>query len=94
MTDDNSHILSYGTLFLVLVILLMLTAFTIFVSRIDLGALNIGVAILVASVKAAFVLLFFMHLKFESMLIKGSFLATVGFLAILISFMFWDIGFR
>lgn len=94
MEQEKTHILSYGTLFSILLILLALTGFTVFISRIDLGALNIWVALIVASVKASFVLLYFMHLKYEGMLIKSSFLATVGFLAVLIGFLFWDIAFR
>lgn len=94
MKDGNVHIQSYGRLLGVLAILLFLTLFTILVSRIDLGGANIWVAIIVASVKSSFVLLFFMHLKYESMLIKASFLSTIGFLAILIGFMFWDVAFR
>ncbi|MBF0234040.1 MAG: cytochrome C oxidase subunit IV family protein [Desulfamplus sp.] len=88
------HIQSYGKLFGVLAILLAMTAFTIFIARIDMGGANIWVAIIVASVKSSFVLLFFMHLKYESMLVKASFLSTIGFLAILIGFMFWDVAFR
>ncbi|SMC59867.1 cytochrome c oxidase subunit 4 [Desulfocicer vacuolatum DSM 3385] len=92
--ESESHMQSYGKLFSILLILLALTGFTVFISRVDLGSANIWVAILVASIKASFVLLYFMHLKYESFLIKSSFLATIGFLAILIGFMFWDIAFR
>ena len=91
---DTHHIQSYGKLFFILLVLLALTGFTVFISRVDLGRANIWVALVVASVKASFVLLYFMHLKYENILIKSSFLTTIGFLAILISFMFWDIGFR
>lgn len=94
MKENDIHVQSYGRLLAVLAILLFMTAFTIFISRIDLGGANIWVAILVASVKSSFVLLFFMHLKYESTLIKGSFLATIGFLTILIGFMLWDVAFR
>jgi cytochrome c oxidase subunit 4 len=92
--ETNEHILSYTKLFAVLCILLCFTALTIFISRIDLDALNIWIAILIASVKASFVLLFFMHLKYESRLMKTAFVGTVLCLAILIGFIFWDISFR
>jgi len=94
MKKSDTHIQSYGKLLGVLAILLVLTAFTIAISRIDMGGANIWVALIVASVKSSFVLLFFMHLKYESILIKASFLSTVGFLSILIGFMFWDVAFR
>ncbi len=94
MKETDTHIQSYGKLLSILFILLTLTGFTVFISRVDLGSANIWVALVVASVKAGFVLLYFMHLKYESILIKSSFLTTIGFLGILIGFMFWDIAFR
>ncbi|MBW1897838.1 MAG: cytochrome C oxidase subunit IV family protein [Deltaproteobacteria bacterium] len=93
-SQEYGHIISYGKLFSVLCALLVLTAITITASRIDLGALNIWIAILIASFKATFVLLFFMHLKYESGLLKIAFIGTIGCLAVLIGFIFWDISFR
>ncbi len=92
--EHEIHIQSYGQLFKILLILLFLTVVTVLVSRLDLGVLNIWVALFIVATKATFVLLYFMHLKYESILIKSSFLATISFLAILIGFMFWDIAFR
>jgi cytochrome c oxidase subunit 4 len=93
-SQEYGHIINYSKLFAVLCALLVLTAITITVSRIHLGALNIWIAILIASVKAAFVLLFFMHLKYESRMLKIAFIGTIGCLAVLIGFIFWDISFR
>jgi cytochrome c oxidase subunit 4 len=92
--NDEAHILSYQALAAVLAALLVLTAVTVTVSRFDLGALNIWVAILVAACKSSFVLLFFMHLWYESRLIKMTFVLTVVILALLIGFIFWDVSFR
>lgn len=92
--SHNGHILGYPKLLAVLVTLFGLTAATIGISRIDLGILNIWIALLVASTKATFVLLFFMHLKFESRLLKVTFIGTVGCLTLFIGFIFWDIAFR
>ncbi len=47
------------------VALLILTVFTVLISRVDLGILNTPVAILVASIKATFVGAFFMGLRWE-----------------------------
>ena len=41
--------------------LMVLTAVTVWVSRIDLGAMNVPVAMAVAIIKATLVILFFMH---------------------------------
>jgi len=94
--EDNgsAHILSYPKLTAVLCVLFGLTAAPIAISRVDLGILNIWIAIFIASIKGTFVLLFFMHLKYESRLLKMTFVGTVVCLAILIGFIFWDISFR
>ena len=91
---SNGHIISYKTLFGVLMVLFVLTGITVGASYVDLGKLNVWVALAIASTKATFVLMIFMHLKFESRLLVVSFLATIGFLAIMIGFTFWDIAFR
>jgi cytochrome c oxidase subunit 4 len=93
-TDEPIHIMPYKLLFFVLVGLLILTGITVGVSYIDLGKLNVWIALLIASTKATLVILFFMHLKYEDKVIKLSFISTIIFLGIMISFIFWDVGFR
>jgi cytochrome c oxidase subunit 4 len=92
--DSDVHILSYKKLFLVFAALLMLTGATVGISYIDLGRLNVWIALLIASSKASLVTLFFMHLKYESRVITLSFISTIIFLGIMISFTFWDVAFR
>jgi cytochrome c oxidase subunit 4 len=91
---EEEHILSYGFLAQVLGGLVLLTAITVGVSYIDWGFLNVPIALFVASSKATLVLLFFMHVKYEGLVIKVSFISTMLVLAILISFTFWDVAFR
>lgn len=79
---------------LVLAALLVLTAVTVAVSRVDVGALNIFVALAVASVKATLVLLFFMELRDAGRLVVISFVGTVFALALLIAFLFFDVAYR
>jgi len=88
------HPQPYRHLLAVLVGLLALTAVTVAVSRVHLGALNVWVAILIASLKSSLVLLFFMHLKYEGRLIRTTFVVTVFTLAVLIGLLFWDVEFR
>lgn len=88
------HVTSYTTLAYVLGILLVLTGVTIGVSYFDLGFFNVPVALLIASTKVGFVLLYFMHLKYEGPIIRYSFISSVIFLAIMIGFTFWDVAFR
>ena len=95
MDQEKAHLeLSYRFLLMVLTVLFALTALTVGASTMNLGALNVWLALLIASAKASLVLLFFMHFKYEGMLLKISFLATFGFLAIIIGFIFLDVAFR
>jgi len=93
-TRKSMHISSYGRLMGVLVALLVLTVVTVAASYVDLGALNVWVALLIASTKASLVLFFFMHIGIEGRLVVVSFLGTVLFLAVMIGFTFWDVAFR
>ncbi len=60
------HVMSPGVLLGVFASLLALTALTLATARIDLGEWNVVLALAIASVKAALVALFFMHLKYEN----------------------------
>ena len=70
MHTESVHITSYRAHAWVLVTLLALTFLTITVTWIDLSALTVMVAMLIASVKGYIVLTYFMHLKFESTLFR------------------------
>lgn len=63
--EGLGHILELSVLRNVLIALLVLTVITVAVSRIDLGNVNLIVAVIIASIKATIVATFFMHLKFE-----------------------------
>lgn len=74
--------------------LIILTMITVAVSYVDLGVLNIPVAIFVASIKMLLVAFIFMGLRFEkginTILFVGSFACIIVFFL----FTFSDIGFR
>lgn len=91
---EAEHVFEYKTLVNVLLTLFALTGVTVGASYVDLGALNVWLALLIASVKASFVLLFFMHMKHEGRLLLWSFVGTIFFLGIMIGFTFWDVAFR
>ena len=59
------HIVPIGVLAATLATLLFLTFLTVAVSWVDLGALNLWVALLIAGAKATLVVLYFMHLRYE-----------------------------
>ncbi len=70
MKQDEIHISSFSSLASVLVILLFLTTVSVLVTGWHLGAFTVAVALLIACVKAATVLTYFMHLKFENLFLK------------------------
>jgi len=70
MEHEKHHILSYQELAKVLIALLVLTAITVFVASLHLGAFSVAVALIIACVKVFIVLSFFMHLKYENLFIK------------------------
>ncbi len=63
----SEHIFPIRACFLVWIALMALMILTVFLSTVPMGhALNTVVALVIASMKATLVLLFFMHLKYES----------------------------
>jgi len=74
--------------------LLILTTVTVIVSRIHLGALNVWVALAIASLKSSLVIFFFMHLRQEMRLFKIGLLVLLVILAIFIGFTFFDVLYR
>ena len=90
----EKHLTSYKTYVLVWLALTILTAVTIGVSYVHFGVLNIVVALGVASVKAALVALFFMHLKHEDKVTWIFALYPLGLLALLIGLNISDIFYR
>ena len=75
---------SRRTVLAVFAALLLLTVVTVLVSYVDLGLWNAVVALLIASVKASLVALFFMHLKGESRLVWGFALFPIVFLVLIL----------
>lgn len=88
------HVVPYATHIKVWVALIVLTAITIGVAQIHLGTWNDVVAFTVATLKAAFVLAFFMHLKYEGFLFKGMLAVAVVTLAVIFSLTFVDYSYR
>lgn len=92
--EEHHHVLPYSVYFLVYFALLVLTYLTVMVSYWDLGALSLPVAMLVALVKAAFVVGYFMHLKYDNAFLKLVFFGSVLFLVIFFTFTLFDLGTR
>ncbi len=70
MANNVSHITEYKVLARVVLILMFLTFLTITVTSFHLGAFSVTVALLIAGVKGFMILTYFMHLKYESLLLR------------------------
>jgi cytochrome c oxidase subunit 4 len=94
MSEHNHEPVPYRTFILIWVALLALTLITVVVSRIDLGAMHVWSALIIASIKSSLVLLVFMHLRQESLLFKIGLLVMLVILAIFIGLTFTDVLYR
>jgi cytochrome c oxidase subunit 4 len=94
MHNETVHISSYRAHAWVLITLLALTFVTITVTWIDLSALTVTVAMLIASTKAYIVLTYFMHLKFESSLFRVFVFMVLAIYVLVIVFTLSDYLFR
>jgi cytochrome c oxidase subunit 4 len=94
MLSETTHITPYRTSLVVLITLLLLTSITITVTWIDLSALTVLMALVIASVKASIVIRYFMHLKFESSLFKVLVVMVLLIYVLVILLLFFDYLFR
>lgn len=86
------HVVPYRVLMYICVTLVVLTGITIYASRLDFGAaaINITIAMVIASIKASLVVLWFMHLKYENVVTWIYILFPIVLLALLIGFSLGD----
>jgi cytochrome c oxidase subunit 4 len=68
LSDGNvhAHVSSLKFYIAIFVALCLLTILTVVVSNVHLGRANLIVAVIIASMKASLVLLFFMHLRYDN----------------------------
>ena len=90
MDEHKIHIIPLKTYLAVAISLIIMTAITVSVSFIDLGALNITVALAIASVKALLVGFFFMHLFWDNRLYLLIFSVGLLFLTIFLTLTMFD----
>ena len=94
MKNHDTHISSYSQNLTVLLILLILTTTSVLAIKFHLGAFTVLVALIIASIKAAIVLTYFMHLKFESLLLRLMVGGVFLLFAIVVVITFIDYYFR
>lgn len=88
MEQRKSQVKTYLTIWALLVVL---TGATVFVARLNLGKASVLGALTIATVKAALVVLFFMHLLHEKRIFKVMFLMAISTLSVFIGMTFFDI---
>jgi len=88
---QEHHIVPLKTLLGVFATLMVFTVITVVAARIDFGSLHTFVAMAIASIKAFFVLAYFMHLKYDDRTFLVSFLLSVFFLIVMYFFSALDI---
>ena len=81
--EYEEHVVPYTVYLAVFGALMVLTVLTVVVAFFDLGNLNVTVALTVAVMKASLVVLFFMHAKYQSQIIKLVVLAAIVWLGFL-----------
>lgn len=86
--------MSFRCLTTVWMLLLILTGITVGVSRFDLGAVNIWLALGIATLKASLVVFYFMHLKHEPRMLLICLLIAMLTLATFIGLTFFDVLYR
>ncbi len=80
----SQHIVPIKVYLAIFLALLAFTALTVRVAFVDLGPLNVVVAMTIATIKAVIVALYFMHVRYSSHLTKLFVSAGVVWLAILL----------
>ena len=92
--NEQHHIVSYKKLVGIWLALLVLTALTVAITRVDLGGYKVVGALTIACVKAGLVIAVFMHMKYEGGLLRWLLFLTLVTLAIFIGFTFFDVLYR
>jgi cytochrome c oxidase subunit 4 len=92
--EPHGHIVEYRTLLQVWIILLLLTAILVFVSRAFHEALSVWALLTLTPLKAGLVFYYFMHLKYEKPFLKAMVVITLGALILFIGLTFSDLMYR
>lgn len=81
----SGHVAPKSMYYTIFAALMVLTVLTVAVARVDLGVLNLPVALVIAVSKALLVIMFFMHVKYSTRLVQVTAFTGFLFLGILIA---------
>lgn len=88
--EGVAHIVPLWVLLAVWAGLLALTYLTVMATYVDLGKLNLWIAMIIATVKASLVALYFMHLRYDHPLYGLILIAALLFIALFIGLVLVD----
>lgn len=92
--DAQGHIVPYRTLIKVWAALLALTCLLVFLASLHHADLGLWATLLITPLKTGLVLYFFMHLKYESNVLKGMLFTALAALVVFLGMLFFDILLR
>ena len=91
---EKKQSLPFGTYIMVWLGLLVFTGVTVTAAGLHFGQWSALAAILIATVKSCLVLFYFMHLKYESAVLKLMLTVALLVLAVILILTFVDVSFR
>jgi cytochrome c oxidase subunit 4 len=94
VSHTDHHITSIKTLSIVFGALVFLTILTVGTSRLDLGVMNVPLALVIAITKAALVVVIFMALRWDNKINAAIFAVGVLFVIVFLSFILLDTMYR
>lgn len=90
MSMTTGHIAPKSLYFSIFAALIVLTGVTVGITYVDLGELNLIVAMGIACTKALLVVVFFMHMRWSPRLTHVTAITAIAFLVILFAFTLSD----
>ena len=88
--SGNHHVVPTRIYYAIFATLMVLTGVTVAIAYVDLGPWNTVVAVAIACFKAMIVVLYFMHVKYSTRLIKLTVIAGLYWMGILITLTLGD----
>ena len=88
------HLVPYALYVKVWAALLTLTALTLAISCVDMKHVTVLTVLLIASVKSALVVLYFMHIRFEQRIYAYMILTVLAIYIVFVGLTFVDYGYR
>lgn len=94
MSEEKTHIVPYKTQIAVVVVLIVFTAISVAVTRLEFGGFNTLVAMLIAGCKSVIVMAWYMHLKYEKALLPVLVTAVIILFLLVLFVTFFDYSYR